>query len=385
MKGYIFIANGTKPSKEKYESRDKIICGNYNKPCLKAALGLGYEVHLGVNRKNPEELECDMPVNLFESHTYRSITAFKDNYIAFKNFMKVLSSKNIDVIHCNTPVGGMIGRLCGKIKKVNKVIYTVHGFHFYKGAPLLNRTVLKWAEQIMAHWTDAIITINKDDFEIAKTLKLKKGGKVYYVPGVGIDTKDYTKPLVNRDAKRKEIGVGEDDFVIVSAGRLEANKNNKTIVKAVAKANNPKVKFVLCGQGNEKEEICQLAKELGIENQVILLGSRSDIKDIFKAVDCFTIASFREGLSRSLMEAMASGLPCIISRIRGSVDLIEDGVNGYSCPVTDVDAFSVAINNLAKDAELCERMKINNLEKIKNFDVFVVEQEIKKIYEEVLA
>lgn len=385
MKGYVFIANSTKPNKEKYESRAKYVCGNFSKPCVEAAIDMGYEVHLGINRKNPEEIECDLPVKFFEAHSYRSITAFKDNYIAFKNFMKVLKQNKIDVIHCNTPVGGMIGRLCGKIRKVDKIIYTVHGFHFYKGAPLFNRTALKWAEQIMARWTDVIITINKDDYEVAKTLKLKKGGKVYYVPGVGIDVAEYAEPLGTRLEKRKEIGVAEDDFVVVSVGRLEKNKNNKTIVRAISKINNPKIKFVLCGDGKEKEELKMLAEELGVKDQVILLGNRTDIKHIYQAVDCFVMGSFREGLSRSLMEAMASGLPCIVSKIRGNVDLIEDGVNGYLCDANDYMAFADAIGKISSDQELAKRISENNLEKIKEFDISVVQKEIKDIYNEVLG
>ena len=178
MKGYVFLANSTKPTSEKSKSRDGVKLSNVNRPCLQAALDMGYDVYLGVNRENPEELACELPVKLYDSHTYRSLTAWRDNLLAYRNLCKVMEEGEIRVIHCNTPIGGMVGRLCGRKYKADKVIYTAHGFHFYQGAPLFHRTVLKWAERVMAHYTDAIITMNQEDYEAAKKFKLKKGGKV---------------------------------------------------------------------------------------------------------------------------------------------------------------------------------------------------------------
>ena len=186
-KGYVFISNSTKPTIDKANSREPVSPKNVSRPCISAALEMGYDVFWGVNRNKPEELSCDMPVHLFDSHTYRSITALKDNITAFQHLSKVMSDNDIEAIHCNTPVGGMIGRLCAKKYHTKKVIYTAHGFHFYKGAPFINRTLFKWAEQIMAHWTDAIITMNQEDCDAAKQFHLRKGGKVFKVHGVGID------------------------------------------------------------------------------------------------------------------------------------------------------------------------------------------------------
>ena len=175
MAGFVFIQNSAKPGDDKANSRETVIPSNVSMPCIEAALKLGYDVYLGTNRNNPNELECTYPVHLFHSHTYRSLLAFSDNKIAFQNLSEVVKNGDVEVIHCNTPVGGMIGRLVGKKYHVKKVIYTAHGFHFYKGAPLFNRTVLKWAEQIMAHWTDAIITMNEEDYQSALKFKLRKG------------------------------------------------------------------------------------------------------------------------------------------------------------------------------------------------------------------
>ena len=206
MAGYVFLGNTTKPTKEKYQSRAAIGLSNVNRPCVQAAMDMGYDVILGVQRDRPEELECELPIKLYDAHTYRSITAFKDNKVAYDNLNKVIRENDVQVIHCNTPVGGMVGRLCGRKNKVSKVIYTAHGFHFYKGAPLFNRTVLKWAEMVMAHWTDAIITMNQEDYRAAQRFKLKKGGKVYFVHGVGITLKDFEGLSHLRQQKRQAPG-----------------------------------------------------------------------------------------------------------------------------------------------------------------------------------
>ncbi len=383
-KGYAFIANSSKPSEEKLNSRDKIVCGNVSRPGVKTALSMGYEVFLGVNRNRPEELECDLPVHLYDSHTYRSLTDFKNNRIAFKNFMKVLKENNVEVIHCNTPIGGVLGRLCGKLCGVKKVIYTAHGFHFYKGAPLFNRTILKWAEQIMAHFTDAIITMNQEDFEAANKLKLRKNGKVYYIPGVGINAAMYAGVEVDKAAKRAELGLKEDDVVLISMGDLIKRKNYATAIEAIAKANNKKLQYLICGRGPELETLKALAESLNVSEQIHFLGFRTDIKELTQIANIFLFTTFQEGMPRSMMEAMASGLPCVASKIRGNVDLIEEGVNGFLCAPTDSDGFASALQKLAEDTTLRETMAKANLEKIKGFDISVVEKVTEEIYKEVL-
>jgi len=306
------------------------------------------------------------------------------NITAYKQLVKIINDENIDYIHCNTPVGGLLGRLAGEKCKVKKVIYQAHGFHFYKDAPIFNRTILKLAEQIMAHWTDAIITMNKEDFEAAKEFKLRNNGKVYFVHGVGVNTENFIGIDSFRESKRRELTLAEDDIMLMSMGDLIPRKNYGIAIEAIAKANNPKLKYFICGKGPELENLKKLAKELGVENQIIFMGFRSDIKELLSAADMFLFTTKQEGLPRSMMEAMAAGVPCIASKIRGNVDLIEDGVGGYLCGINDSDAYAEKINLLANDGELRKKMSESNLETIKPFDVKNVEKEIKSIYAEVL-
>lgn len=385
MSGYVFLSNSTKPSNEEQNSRENVQLTNVSRPCLQAALDMGFEVFLGINRANPEELTCELPVKLYDSHTYRSITAIKDNIIAYINLAKIVKNNNIEVIHCNSPVGGMIGRLVGRKYHVKKIIYTAHGFHFYKGAPMVNRTLYKWAEQIMAHWTDVIITMNEEDYESSMKLHLKKGGKRYKVHGVGISLSDYEDIVVNRNKKRMELGLSSKDIVCIAAGDLVERKNYKIAIEAIAATGQKKLKYLICGKGPQLGYLMELAKKLRVDTQVLFLGFRRDIVELFKSSDIFLFSSLQEGLPRSLMEAMACGLPCVVSKIRGNVDLIVNGQGGLLCNPTNIEEYVYALNQLSESTELRNQMGEHNIEEIKKYDISVVEKEIKKIYRGVLT
>lgn len=384
MLRYVFLSNSNKPTNEEQKSREPVPLTNVSKPCLQTALDMGYEVWFGTNRDNPDGLQCELPVHMYDSHTYRSIFAVNDNLIAYKNLMDVLNQGGFDVIHCNTPIGGVIGRFCGKKAKVRKIIYTAHGFHFYKGAPLINRNVLKWAEMIMAHWTDAIITMNSEDYESAQKFKLRKGGKVYYTPGVGIDTEMYQNVVIDRQGLRKVLGLQDTDIVCISMGDLIPRKNYSTAIKAVSKTSD-NIHYLICGRGAERENLEKFAEECGVRERIHFLGFRTDIKELLQAADIFLFTTLQEGMPRSMMEAMASGLPCIASKIRGNTDLLEDGVGGYLMNPNDVDGIADKIRVLSVDRKLREKMKQANLERIKGFDVKVVKKRIEEIYREVLG
>jgi glycosyltransferase involved in cell wall biosynthesis len=352
---------------------------------VEAALDLGYEVYVGMSRDNPEQLLCDLNIKFYDEHVYRNVLAFKDNYIAFKNLMTLLKTGDFEVIHCNTPIGGVVGRLCGKMSKVPKIIYTAHGFHFYKGAPIINCTIYKWAEVLLAHWTDAIITINNEDFQAAQKFKLRNHGKVYYVPGVGIDTDAYKNMEFNKESIKKNLKLKSDDIVCIATGDLIKRKNYESSIKAIAKTNNTNIHFLICGKGPKLEKLRKLSRDLNIENQIHFLGFRTDIKELLNISDIFLFTSYQEGLPRSLMEAMAAGLPCIASKIRGNVDLIEEGKGGYLLDSYDVEGLAKAIHDVANNEKIRDSMGKNNLQVIKKYDIEKVNVMIKDIYKEVLS
>lgn len=303
------------------------------------------------------------------------------NIAAFKQLCRIVQDNNVEYIHCNTPVGGLLGRLAGKKHKVRKIIYQAHGFHFYKGAPKKNWIVFYTIEKFLARYSDAIITMNSEDFEAANHFKLRNNGKVYNVHGVGIDLSDYNGIQQYRGKKRREFGFKDDDVVLISMGDLIVRKNYRVAIEAISKCKNPNVHYLICGKGEELDNLKQLAKDLGVQEQVYFLGYRTDIKELLAAADIFLFTTLQEGMPRSMMEAMAAGLPCIASKIRGNVDLIENGKGGFLCMPTDSDAFAQAIRLCTYDVR--KKFGRENLIAIQQYDIHVVEEEIRKIYEEV--
>lgn len=385
-KGYLFIANSTKPTPEKANSLLPYTIGTFGYAPVKAADELGYKLFFGLNRDVAEQVECtNFDIQFYNAHIYRDIFAFKDNWIAYKNLVKLLKAHpEIEVIHCNTPIGGVLGRICGhKFKKT--VIYTAHGFHFYKGAPLKNWLLYYPIEKFLARWTDALITINAEDFEAAKKFRYKKGGKAYFIPGVGVELDKYTIDEAVRQKVRKELNLSDEDIAVISMGDLVARKNYKPAIEAIAKASNSHLHYFICGEGVERANLENQAKELGVENQVHFLGFRRDIFQLLTAADIFMLSSQQEGLPRSTMEAMVFGLPCVLSNIRGNTDLVKEGKGGFLCDANDANQYSDALNRLAKSADLRIEMGKNNRHNIENLSLDNINIQMREIYDQILS
>ena len=366
---------------------DKRMTGSFNGTAIAAAHNLGKEFINVANRSEATESDTKLDeekwgVKLLHIDLERSPYKFCRNYRAYRQLIKIIKDYEIEYIHCNTPVGGLLGRLAGKRCKVKKVIYQVHGFHFYKGASIKNWLIYYPVEKWLAHYTDALITINREDFVLAKSkMRLRKNGKVYYVPGVGIDTMPYDLSENSRHEKRCELKLGENDIALISMGDLIERKNYDTAIRAIAEANEPKLNYFICGKGPEEANLKLLVKSLGISEQIHFLGFRSDIKELLDAVDIFLFTTKQERLPRSMMEAMASGLPCVVSKIRENIDLLKNVNGGFLCEATDVSAYAEKLKLLANDTALRKKMGTNNLITIQKFNTEIASEELRKAYE----
>lgn len=345
---------------------------------------LGIEFHLAGNFSGTEKEKLDQDrkkygIQIHQVDLERSPYSPK-NYKAYKQVVNIIRENKIEYIHCNTPIGGLLGRLAGKKCKVKKVIYQAHGFHFYGGAPKKNWLIYYPIEKWLAHYTDVLITINSADFKLAKSkLKLRRNGKVCYVHGVGIDLSKYIDLDDIRKKMRTKMNFNDSDVALISVGELNANKNNRIIIEAIEKLENEKIHYFLCGEGALEKELKELAEKKGVLDQVHFLGYRTDVKELLQAADVFVMPSIREGLSRSIMEAMASGLPCVVSRIRGNSDLIKDGEGGYLCETKNVEQYVNAINQLLS-ISLRKKMGKKNLERIKKYSMEIVQNELTTCY-----
>jgi len=384
QKGYLFIANGRVVPREQELSLEPVRTGSFEAPCMYAANELGYKLYMGINRDYADQLKgVDYDITFYNQHIYRSIFGIRDIWIGYKNLCRFIESHpDVEVIHCNTPIGGVLGRVCGK-KYHKKVIYMAHGFHFFQGAPLTNRTIFKFIEQQMAHKTDILITINQEDYEAAQKFKLAKGGKVYKVNGVGVDLHAFDSVGVDIKEKRKSVGLPDDAIVGIVVGDLNDNKNVETIVRALPLTSD-NVHLLICGFGPLEQKLKQLAEDGKVSDRCHFLGFRTDVKELYKASDMFIFASQREGLPRSTMEAMLAGLPCVVSKIRGNVDLIDEGKGGLFFFPKDYNKLAEEINMLAGDERLREEYGRYNQERIKQYDIEVVKQQMLDIYKKLI-
>lgn len=302
----------------------------------------------------------------------------KSNLEAVKELKKIVSENHYDIVHCHTPVAGVCTRLACKSFRKNglKVIYTAHGFHFYKGAPLKNWLVYYLIEKYCSRFTDVLITINQEDYALAK--KKMKAKKTEYVPGVGIDVDKFRNTVVDRTAKRKELGIPENAFLLLSVGELNANKNHQIVIRALAQLNDSNIHYMIAGKGDLHDELIDLANRLGVAEQVHLLGYRNDVAELYKTADVYCLPSIREGLNVSVMEAMASGLPVICSCIRGNTDLInEDGGILFDPHCVD-DCRQAIIHILNSDRKLMGEVNQN---RVQSFSLEKIVATMKSVYE----
>lgn len=304
-----------------------------------------------------------------------------DNLKAYKQLKKLIENRNYDIVHCHTPNASVVTRLvCRKFRKKNnlKVFYTAHGFHFYKGAPKLNWLVYYPIEKFCSRFTDKLITINAEDHELAQ--KKFKAKEIHYVPGVGVDLSRFKEVNVDRFTKRREIGVPEEAKLLLSVGELNENKNHQVIIRALAKLNDTNIHYAIAGIGNQKEPLSLLAKELGVEEQVHLLGFRKDVPELNCISDLFCFPSYREGLGLASIEAMSCGLPIVTSNVHGINDYSQNGVTGYKCSPDDVDGFAKAIRELTENTPLAKKMGAYNEKHVDKYDMFTIIRIMKGVY-----
>lgn len=306
----------------------------------------------------------------------------KSNLLARKQLLELMEKEKYDIVHCNTPSGGMVGRIAAAQMKIPKVIYMAHGFHFWKGAPLKNWLLYYPVERILARLTDRLITINHEDYACAQRFHYKKGGRAEYVPGVGIVTKRFERDEKVRAEMRNTLGIKDNETVLLSVGEINPNKNHKIVIEALAKLGRKDIRYVACGIGALMEENQQLAKSLGIEDQVMFVGYRTDIDKFYQAADIFVVSSFREGLPVAPMEAMSAGLPCVASRIRGNVDLFNGGQLMFD--PRDVDSLCQALNN-AMDDDIVANELARNSQTLQRFSMEEAVKAMKDIYVDVCS
>lgn len=361
----------------------------FNKNNILILEELGYEVHVAGNWEEGNPIS-DERLNDFkqwiEVHggkyfhipAVRQPFAIKANITAYKTVVGLIREYKYEFIHCHTPIGAVIGRIAAHVTRT-KIMYTAHGFHFYTGAPLKNWLLYYPVEKFLSRWTDILILINQEDYQRAK--KSFHAKRTEYVPGVGVDIKKFASDVINREEKRRSIGVKESDIMLLSVGELIPRKNHGVVIEALAALRDPRLKYYICGKGDLLEVYKRQIQELGLEDQVFLLGFRNDISELCHAADIYIFPSSQEGLSLALMEAIACKVPVICSDIRGNCDLIQNRECLFQ--IGDKERLVQCINNACDIDGVDQKFKhteVENYVKLQKYDLEYVMKKMSQLY-----
>lgn len=334
------------------------------------------------------EVACypDVPLNglshIWEIPFSRSPYSRK-NILAFKAIRRLFQERRYDLIHVHTPVAAFLVRLAARNMKV-PVLYTAHGFHFYKGAPLKNHLIYRTMERLAARWTAGLIVMNKEDLKAGRGFGLREGKNLFYVRGVGVDLSYYGN--VGCKIARPELNIPEESPVTLCVAEMIPRKNHlqllaawKMVIKEI-----PEAHLLLAGDGELRPLLESLTSKMGLSSSVHFLGYRSDVPKLLATSNVVVLSSKHEGLPRCIMEAMAAEKPVVATNVRGNRDLVKDGVNGFLVPLGDPESLAKALIRLLVDRDLAQRMGTAGRKMIHEYSLDSVLQEMWDIYQRYL-
>lgn len=352
----------------------------FHKPFIRMLQSEGYVVHTAASpsdgRKN--ELE-DLGCECFDISFSRNPFYLASNAKAFLQLRDLLARNRYSLVHVHTPVAAFLLRLASTFQKQGPIIYTAHGFHFFRGAPLKNWVIYYSLEKLAKRWTDTLLVMNEEDYDLATRMGYKAQENLFLVNGVGVDLAFFDGQT--GDTIRKELGLERNDVIVSCIAEMIPRKNHIEILKAWPEITEecPNAHLLLVGTGRERAKLERVVHNKEIAN-VHFLGFRSDVNNIISTSDVVILASKHEGLPRCIMEAMACGKPVIASNVRGSRDLVEHGVNGYLFQIGDKVAFVKYMRELIMDRDKREAMGRSGRRIIQEYSLDTVLSQVRHIY-----
>lgn len=358
----------------------------FHKPLIKWLCDNGYSVDVaaGYNLDVKPNLNLEIQGKIYDVPFSRSPFNLR-NIKAYEVLKEIIDNNEYDVVHCNTPVGGILTRIAANSKRKKseiKVMYEAHGFHFFKGGAFINWLMWYPIEKWFSRYTDVLVTINKMDYALANEKFNAK--KVEYIPGVGLDLSQFMNSENHGDL-RAEFNLPPNSKIVLSVGELNKNKNQQVIIRALAHLNDSNIHYFLAGNGPLRDELEQLAETLGLKNNVHFLGYRRDVPSLLKNADVYAFPSLREGLGMASIEAMSTGLPLVTSNRHGINDYSENGKTGFKYNPDDYKGFADGIKRIVYDDEMKNKMGKYNIEVSKRFTVESSIKELGRIYREILS
>lgn len=358
------------------------IC-QFHRPLAEVLHAHGYEVHVAARDNLAEKngLKLDFAEKVYDVPFSRSPKS-PDNIRAYRELKKILEQEHYDVIHCNTPMGGIVTRLAARKagKQGTKVFYTAHGFHFYKGAPKKNWLVFYPIEKLFSRITDTLITITHEDYALAAK---KFHCRVAHMHGVGVDAQRYHCASPEERAEvRQKLGFDPQQKILLCVGELLPNKNQAMAVRMmdIVRKTFPDALLLLAGNGPQRENLEQLTQELSLQKHVRFLGYCTELEKYQQAADVLVSCSKREGLPLNIVEAMLSGNPVVATQNRGHRELVKPEETGYLVKVNDTEAMAQAVLALLKDERKRSCMGAEAAAFAKQYSFATVKQALEEIY-----
>ena len=323
----------------------------FHLPYLKWFADQGWEVHVAANGN----IHLPYVTQKYNIPIQRSPLSIQ-NLHAYKKLKSIIHQNKYKIIHCHTPMGGVIARLAAQKarRERTKVIYTAHGFHFCKGSSFINWLLYYPIERSLATATDCLITINQEDYNLAVRRRFQ-AGNIKLVHGVGVDIERFTAVTeTEKQALKLKFNYNPQDFLMFYAAEFNKNKNQSFLIRSLAQLKNeiPHAKLLLAGEGPLMNECKKIANQLGVSSMVHFLGYRDDIASLLQMCDLAVASSYREGLPVNIMEAMACGLPVVATDNRGHRELIINNKNGWIIDHDDIQAMSERIETISKNTKL---------------------------------
>lgn len=342
----------------------------------------GYEIHIATKleeRKYELEEKRIICHNIDFTRSVEPLAAL----ISLVQLIKLMRKNQFSLVHVHTPMAAFLGRLAAKLTHTRPMLYTAHGFHFYKGAPWYYWAFIYPAEYLAGKWTDGLIVINQEDYINAQKMGFQPKKNLFFTHGVGIDLQQITKlSLIDNTNIREELNINDEDIVISCIAEFTPNKNHIFLLKAWDKITHDKnnVHLLFIGNGKYFKFLKKQVEKKSLP-RVYFLGHRTDVSQIIAKSDIITLVSKREGLPRSIMEAMSLRKPVVVSNIRGNRDLVKHGENGFLAELGDVNGLIFSLKKFINDAELRTNMGKVSLERIKEYDIEKILIEMASIYD----
>ena len=295
---------------------------------------------------------------LYDITWSRNPLALGDHFDTWSRVRRIVVEGGYDIVHAHTPIAAFVTRFALRSMAPSDrpaIIYTAHGFHFYRGQGRLGHAAFRALEQTAAPWTDYLVTINREDYEAALAFRGIDPERVRYIPGIGVDVDAYSESVVDAadpPRVREELRIAPDAFMLTMVAEFSPVKRHSHILAALAKVRRDDVVLVLAGAGPLEDETRDLAENLGVTDRIRWAGYRNDIPAVLAASDALTLVSAREGLPRSVLEAMAMGRPIIGTETRGIADAVGDD-SGWIVPKNDVEALARAVDHAAASPDEC--------------------------------